>query len=226
MAINLLDTNKLKIKYLSYLLVLASWTFFAVLGYFAVTTLEGGLTIFWIGAVVFSCIGGYLLSASLWRREGRLARLGLLVLLPGFVLVGVMFMDSGMRAIGVQPVPLTFTLVDSETQKPIPNASVRIVTNERTPALLTGKSEGRTEQYGSVSLRPEFTFTETSTPFFHGGWIRFWELNLEIAANGYEPLTVQLSDYTGSRRPLYDPPLPPVTIEMKKQRREKLTVGD
>ena len=130
---------ELKMKYLAHLAALASWVFFIVMGYFGSNTLEGGASIFWIGSVVFYCIGGYLLVA----RQGKLARSGILVLLPGLMCGLAMVDNGGLAEIGSRNFPLTFKVVDAETQKPIPNALVRILLNEDNQWWLEAKEKDK-----------------------------------------------------------------------------------
>jgi len=206
-------------KPFSYLSAFASWAFFVVMWYLSHTSWESGWTIFLGGSIIFSCISVFLLGASLWKRQGRLTVFGFILLLP--VLLGGLFVCQGIGEIGAQEEPLTFIVVDAETQKPIPNALVRLLTgvdkdNDRL-VLVGGQSEGRTKTDGSVSLRPELIFTHTHRAFRPSGWIRFWDnKRLEISADGYEPLSGELQEYAGKGRPLYDSPLPPLTIGMKR----------
>jgi hypothetical protein len=202
-------------KPFAYLLVIASWVFFAVMAYFASNTLENGFIIFWIGLGVFGVIGGFLLAAGLWKKH--LAKLGMIVLLPG-ALCGISpFMMGGIGEIGFREEPLTFKIVDAKTRKPIPNALIRILSRfDISPTLADGRSEGRTKENGVVDLSPELTFTFTSRPFYHSGAIRFWDKDLEITAEGYQPVKGELSDFIGWGKSFYAPHLPPVTIEMNR----------
>jgi len=207
---NLIESS---MKRLSYLAVLASWVFFVVMAYFAWTTLIGGVTIFWIGSVVFYCIGGSLLFARQTRKPG------ILVLLPGLVCGLDVWgsRNSSLDEIGAHEVLLTFNVVDAETQKPIPNALVRVLYHGEPPELAQGQSEGRTNSEGNVTLRPDIIFTSFSTQFYHRGNVRFWDKRLEVTAVDYKPVCQELSDYTGSNRPLNDPSPPPVTIKMNRK---------
>jgi hypothetical protein len=202
---------------ITYLAALASWIFFFVMGYLSHRRCEGGWTIFLVGSVIFCCIGVFLLGASLWKRQGKPALFGFVVLLP-HLLDGLVFCHEGAAEIGAREEPLSFMVIDAGNQKPIPNALVRILTevDKERFELVRGQSEGRTQTDGSVTLRPELTFTHRHIAFQPSGAIRFWDKRLEISADGYEPLSGELQKYTGLGKYLYDPPLPPLTIEMKR----------
>jgi hypothetical protein len=206
-------------KPLSYLSALASWSFFVVMGYLSHTRWESGWTIFLGGSIMFCCISVFLLGASLWKRQVKPALFGFVVLLP--VLLGGLYVRQEIREIGGREEPLTFIVVDAGTQKPIANAMVRLLTegDNHRRVLVSGQSEGRTQTDGSVILRPELIFTHTHRAFRPSGGIRFWDdKRLEISADGYEPLSEELQKYAGHGKFLYDPPLPPITIEMKRRK--------
>ena len=68
-----------------------------------------------------------------------------------------------------------------------------------------------------MSLNPELIFTATMKPFYRSGWIRYWDKRLMVVADGFQPISVQLEDHAGQGHRLLDPPLPPMTIEMKRR---------
>ena len=82
------------------------------------------------------------------------------------------------------------------------------------PIITIGKSEGRTDGDGTVILVPKLIYTERNKAFRQSGWIQFYHTTLLITAEGFDPLYMHLEEYTGSRTPVFDPPLPPLTIGM------------
>ena len=151
-----------------------------------------------------------------WRKQGEL--LFVVVLIIAGVMAVLFFAlknPDGPAEIGGQEVPLTFKVVDGENQQPIANASVRIMTDNDT-VVARGLSAGRTDREGNVSLRPELIFTSINKNYRRSGGIRFWGKGIEAKADGYLPLAERLETYVGLGMPLFDPPPPPITIQMKR----------
>ncbi len=129
---------------------------------------------------------------------------------------------QGVDEIGAREFPLSFKVVDAETDNPIPNASVRILFDANTKETVVGQSEGQTNGDGVVNLLPELNWTSMTRPLWgRRGSVHFWHYVLEVTARNYVPLSPELSDYTGSARPLHDPCPPPITIKMKRQEERK-----
>jgi hypothetical protein len=210
-------------KQLYSLWALASWIFFGAMNHLASTRLEIGFTIFRGGSVVVCCMGVYLMVASLWKRQGKLAFVGIIILLPALICWLLAFFGLGnwwaIGEIGGRELPMTIIVVDEETQKPISNALVRIIEEYDMATVTSGQSEALTAEGGKVNLMPELTYSATTKPFRRSGSIRFWGKIVVITAEEYQPLSVQLMELTGRMGiSLYAPPLLPLTIAMKRKK--------
>src|SRR5438874_1829498 len=106
-----------------YLAAPASWVFFTVMWHLSTTRWDAGFAIYVGGSVIFFCIGFSLLIAGLVKREGIFALCGIVTFVP--LLIGLQ-LSHDIDEIGACPVPLSLLIVDAQTQKPIPNALVRI----------------------------------------------------------------------------------------------------
>jgi hypothetical protein len=114
--------------------------------------------------------------------------------------------------IGSTRTDLRIRVVDADTGRPVPNASVRVFEYEESA------SEGKTHPDGWVTLTHWFSSAGENGLFRKTGGLRLWVEKLSVEAEGYEPLRGPLDDFTGPNRNLRDLPLPPVTVELRRRR--------
>jgi hypothetical protein len=204
-------------KLFSYVAALGSWTSFLVLQYLYVTRLAAGPAIYVGGSIIFFCIAAFLLVASWRKRQQSLAWVAGVLFLPWLVCGGLHHVQD-IDEIGANEVPLTFVVVDAESQKPIPNALIQILDKFDEPRTVSqGQSEGRTQEDGSLSLSPSLIYTASIRSFRQSGTIRFWNKRIEIEAEGYQLLSEKLEAYSGAYARLFDFSVLPITIAMKRR---------
>jgi hypothetical protein len=126
---------------------------------------------------------------------------------------------EAMSEIGGVPLPMTFVVVDAETNKPVANALVKIHDRFDVMEMAQGQSEGRTDADGTLNLAPQLIWTSRGMWHRRRGSIRFWDKGIMATSAGYEPLNQDLETYTGSGRPLSD--LSPVSIVIKMNRNRR-----
>ena len=132
------------------------------------------------------------------------------------------YIDASAEAvseIGGLTLPMTFVVVDAETNKPIANALVKIHYRYDVMEMAQGQSEGRTDADGTLNLAPELIWTSQGMWHRRRGSIRFWDKGITATSAGYKPLNQDLAAYTGSGRPLSD--LSPVSIVIEMARNRK-----
>jgi hypothetical protein len=133
------------------------------------------------------------------------------------VVVGLWLNGPSLRTvdwIGSTTRELTVHVVDARDGRAVPGVAVRLF-NARLPGPYD--SIGRTGTDGAVVLEHRFDSYGRDTPFGHNSGVHLGEETLTVDAEGYEPATVQLAEYTGPSWPLAGPPLPAVEVRLVKQ---------
>jgi hypothetical protein len=190
--------------------VLASLFFFPAMVWVHVATAWKGVlpAVFIGGTSFFLCAGLYLIGTGLSRGRGERIAGGTIIFLFFFLCLQPITTSW----IGKTTYNLLFEIVDADSRQPIENALIRIHDRE----VRSDGSEARTGPNGRAEISYRFITSGTDSLFKKTGWIRFWETELEVSAESYQPVHKELSNLTEPLRDLYGPPLPSLTIRLVK----------
>jgi hypothetical protein len=111
--------------------------------------------------------------------------------------------------IGLRPLPLTFTVADSETGRPVPGASVRLfgAVSPKGPVVMTGAD-------GRVAVAGEYWATGSSGALGESGSVGLSRCWARASAEGYETAWMPLAVPLGPRRDLHGASPPIVGIDL------------
>ena len=123
-------------------------------------------------------------------------------------------LKDGWSEFGFLDVPMVVKVVDKNTQRPIANASVRVLSDEG--ALADGQAADQTKEDGQVTLIPQLTSISRKTNGSKNGGIRFWDKRIEVKVDGYLSIEDKLSKYAGDGISFNDLPPPLITIDVSK----------
>jgi hypothetical protein len=191
----------------------------AILAAFSAASARWGVA----GAYLVLLAGAVLqIGRGIWQRRAGLAVFGVIgaIMLLGFSipLFSVAIWD------GRATVSLQFIVVDSTTDKPVPNATVRIrrtidfVISTSRQTIPTGEHgvQANTSNDGTVVLAEEFNTTGHEGVLENYGFVLFRyygeEYWVQVSASGYETCLVPLISLTGVRRDIEDRTPPPMRI--------------
>jgi hypothetical protein len=137
----------------------------------------------------------------------------------GFALVGTSFLSlllvnlSTIFWVGFREVAVTVRVVDADTGRPVPDASVSLGDESEKDA--SRATTGTTDTKGQARLERRFMMSGSATWVGIRGGLYLWD-TLRVEAAGYWGVRGRLSEYTADGWDAYGPPLPPVEVRLKR----------
>lgn len=114
---------------------------------------------------------------------------------------------------GHSEIPLDFLILDSSTEEPIGDASIRLLLEDMPDSEANPRCEAKTGPDGWARIVHEFMTSGRSSMFRHTRTVNY-SLMLNVRASGHRELKVELRDLT--RDPGYhsEPVPPPIVIRL------------
>jgi hypothetical protein len=166
-------------------------------------------TVYFLGCGAFICLGVFVVTRRRRRQVSIFAGCGLIVV----VLLTSFAACSGIYWIGTETREVIFSVRDAETAEPIANALVVLRQLYDENRVLNGQ----TDVQGRARIRKMFTSVGTDSALQRTGAIYLWQDNIEVDADGYQPLREPLDKFVGSGWDLYGAPLPVIEVTLKKK---------
>jgi hypothetical protein len=194
-----------------WLTALASVAFFAVMTrLFAFTNWNKAVLVsFLVVEALFVCLGVYWTIVGLPHERPWILLGGFTILFPpGFVA----FNSIGTVWYGGEHRVVSFRVTDDKDGTPIPGASVRFLFGWEGP-----EPEWETNAAGEVDIESYFQ-TYGSWSYFHRRAIIDVRPNsVRVNAEGYQPVSNSLGEFTDGTRDLNGPPIPLIEIRLKRE---------